>query len=85
MLPVDCAVRRDCICRQGTCVVKDKTTTTTTTTTTKPTTTTTTPTTTTKTTTTKSTTTTEAGECTNAKVVLILKICFISICSLVSR
>ena len=33
MLPVDCAVRRDCICRQGTCVVKDKTTTTTTTTT----------------------------------------------------
>ena len=69
MLPVDCAVRRDCICRQGTCVVKDKTTTTTTTTTTKPTTTTTTP-----TTTTKTTTTSEAGECTNAKVVLILKI-----------
>lgn len=67
MLPVDCAVRRDCICRQGTCVVKDKTTTTTTTTTTKPTTTTTTP-----TTTTKTTTTSEAGECTNAKVVLIL-------------
>ena len=69
MLPVDCAVRRDCICRQGTCVVKDKTTTTTTTTTTKPTTTTTTP-----TTTTKTTTTSEARECTNAKVVLILKI-----------
>ena len=28
MLPVDCAVRKDCICRSGECVIKDKTTTT---------------------------------------------------------